>query len=239
VVSRAVNRPPAGTSVSPKDGGDAARPPVPTRVLIVEDEALIAAELRIRLSRMGMTVVAIVDTAQRALDEAVRCQPDVVLMDIQLKDGGDGIETALQLRKVVDVPIVYVTAHSDQSTLERAKATSPDGYVLKPFHQADLAVAIELALDRHARDRRVNQEAAVPAAVAQPYEEDAQSRYRALTPRERDVFVRVVHGMPNKAIAAELGTTERTVKAHRSKVMRKMQVRSVAALTRLAALLGM
>jgi DNA-binding NarL/FixJ family response regulator len=213
--------------------------PPPTRVLIVEDEALIAAALRDRLTRLGMEVIAAVDTAQRAFDEAVRCVPDVVLMDVRLKGAGDGIDAAVQIRNAVDVPIVFVTAHADRVTLERAKATMPYGFVRKPYQQADLQVAIEMAVDRHCRERQAREAGPGRRAEDRLLAEDALQRYDSLTSRERQVFAMVVHGKLNKEIASALGTSERTIKAHRARVMDKMGVASVAALTRVAALLGM
>src|SRR5262245_25038560 len=118
------------------------------RVLIVEDEALIAEELRQRLSRCGMHVVAAVYSSDAAIEHALRDRPDAILMDVRLKGAPDGIETARRIREHIDVAIVYLTAHSDRSTIERAKETSPDAYVLKPFQERDLLVAIEMALHR-------------------------------------------------------------------------------------------
>ena len=201
------------------------------RVVVVEDEALIAEELRVRLTRLGMTVVATADTAAQACLAAVECTPDVILMDVRLKDGDDGIEAARRIRERVDVPIIYVTAHSDRSTLDRAKPTLPYGFVLKPFHEADLRVAIEMAVDRHARERS--------PAEQSPSADAARQRYLTLTPRERAVFLLLVAGRLNKQIAVELGVAERTVKAHRAKVLQKMDAGSIAGLTRSATLLGM
>jgi two-component system, cell cycle sensor histidine kinase and response regulator CckA len=125
------------------------------RVLIVEDEGLIAEELRERLSRMGMTVVAAVDSADAALASAVKLRPDLVLMDIRIRGDRDGVQAAADITRVVDVPIVYLTAHSDRATLDRAKSTAPFGYIVKPFQERDLLVAIELAIHRHAIERQL------------------------------------------------------------------------------------
>jgi AmiR/NasT family two-component response regulator len=120
------------------------------RALIVEDEALIGEELRDRLLRLGFSVIATVDTAEEAIAIAVRECPDVVLMDIRLKGEKDGVQAAIEIRQQVDVPIVYVTAYSDRVTVERAKGTEHDGYILKPFHKGDLQSTIEVAMERHA-----------------------------------------------------------------------------------------
>jgi len=120
------------------------------RALIVEDETLIAEELRERLSRLGFTIIAAVDCAAEGIDIATREHPDLVLMDIRLRGEKDGVEAAKEIRQQVDVPIVYLTAYSDRATVDRARKTDYDGYVLKPFRRDELQSTIEVALQRHA-----------------------------------------------------------------------------------------
>jgi DNA-binding response OmpR family regulator len=120
------------------------------RVLIVEDEILIAEELRERLSRFGYSVIAAVDTAEEGIAIATRERPDLVLMDIRLKGEKDGVQAAKEIREQVDIPIVYVTAYSDRLTVDRASQTEHDAYVLKPFHRRELQSTIEVAMQRHA-----------------------------------------------------------------------------------------
>ena len=120
------------------------------RALIVEDEALIAEELTDRLSRLGFSVIAAVDTAEEGIAIATREIPNLILMDIRLKGEKDGVQAAKEIRQQVDVPIVYVTAYSDQLTLNRAKGTEHDAYLLKPFHRRELQSTIEVAMRRHA-----------------------------------------------------------------------------------------
>ena len=124
--------------------------PTEPRALIVEDEALIAEELRDRLSRLGFSIIAAVDTAEEAIAIATRECPDLVIMDIRLNGEKDGVQAAKEIRQQVDVPIVYVTAYSDRLTLNRAKATEHDAYLLKPFHRRELQSTIEVAMRRHA-----------------------------------------------------------------------------------------
>ena len=124
-------------------------------VLVVEDEALVAEELQERLTRLGYRVVGVHDTAERALVATDALQPDLVLMDIRLKGRMDGIEAASHIYQQHQIPVIYLTAHSDQSTRQRAMATAPFGYVLKPFQERDLLVAIEVATHRHVQEQRV------------------------------------------------------------------------------------
>jgi len=119
------------------------------RALIVEDEILIAEELRVRLSRLGFCVINAVDSADEGVAIATRERPDLVLMDIRLKGTKDGIEAACEIRKQVDLTIVYLTAYSDRRTVERVKKTEHDGFILKPFHRHELQFAIEIAMQRH------------------------------------------------------------------------------------------
>lgn len=120
------------------------------RALIVEDEILIVQELKQRLARIGFSVIAAVDTAEEGIAIATRERPDVVLMDIRLKGDKDGVQAAQEIRRQVDVPIVYLTAYSDRLTVERAKQSEHDGFVLKPFHTQELQSTIEVAMKRHA-----------------------------------------------------------------------------------------
>jgi two-component system cell cycle sensor histidine kinase/response regulator CckA len=127
------------------------------RVLVVEDEALIAEELKDRLTRLGAAVVGTADTADTAVATAIRARPDIVLMDIRLHGQRDGIAAADDIRRAIDVPVVFLTSHSDRATLERAKQAEPFGYVLKPFDERELLVALEMASHRHVLQRQVEE----------------------------------------------------------------------------------
>ena len=104
-----------------------------TNILIVEDESIVGLDIQKRLVRMGYDVSAVVASGEAALDSARKSPPGLVLMDIHIQGGMDGVETATLIRRRMDIPIVFLTAYSDENTLERAKATEPYAYVLKPF----------------------------------------------------------------------------------------------------------
>jgi two-component system, cell cycle sensor histidine kinase and response regulator CckA len=123
------------------------------RVLVVEDEALIAEELRERLTRLGHSVIDIVDSGDRAIQSAAEHQPDLVLMDIRLRGLMDGVQATQTIRRRVRIPVVFLTAHSDRETVRRAMGTEPYGYVLKPFSERELSIAVEIALSRHRLER--------------------------------------------------------------------------------------
>jgi PAS domain S-box-containing protein len=132
------------------DGGVALKK---ARILVVEDEGLVAAQIREALEGLGYEVPAAAATGAAALERFAEIEPDLVLMDIQLKGGMDGIETARRMRARLDVPVVYLTAFSDAETLDQATLTDPLGYVLKPFDERSLHATIQMALHRHERVR--------------------------------------------------------------------------------------
>jgi PAS domain S-box-containing protein len=127
------------------------------RILIIEDEILIARELEARLEGLGDAVVGIVLSGREAVQAASELRPDVVLMDVVLKGTLDGIGAADEIRTRFDIPIVYVTAYADESTLRRAKVTAPYGYILKPFSESEVHAAIEMALYKHQMERNLRE----------------------------------------------------------------------------------
>jgi signal transduction histidine kinase/CheY-like chemotaxis protein len=125
---------------------------VTAKILVVEDEHLVALDLELRLGRMGHAVV-VSHSGEEAVETCARSPFDLVLMDIKLRGPIDGIEAARQIRHAYDIPIIYLTAYADNHTLERARFTEPYGYILKPFQERELKAAIEMALQRHAQDK--------------------------------------------------------------------------------------
>ena len=118
------------------------------KILLVEDDDVIAKVADWRLKNLGYTVCGRATNAAAAMELVVNAKPDIVLMDINIQGDLDGIETAKMIKKGFNIPVVYVTSHSDGPTLERARETRPDGFIVKPFDDKDLRVAIELALKK-------------------------------------------------------------------------------------------
>lgn len=124
----------------------------PAKVLIVEDESIIALDLESSLTEAGFTIAGFANSAGEAIEKVAALQPDLVLMDIHLGRGGDGVEAAEQIQAQFHLPVVYLTAHADELTFQRAKQTEPFGYVLKPFDDRALVNAIEIALSRYSAE---------------------------------------------------------------------------------------
>jgi PAS domain S-box-containing protein len=126
-----------------------------TSILIVEDEGIIAHNIQELLTSLGYDAFAIAASADEAVARASERCPDAVLMDVHIKGKLDGIETAAIVHDRFDVPIIYLTAHADEATLERAKKTEPFGYLVKPVKAAELRSAIEIACYKHAMESRL------------------------------------------------------------------------------------
>ena len=129
-------------------------------VLVVDDGIIIAEDIRRRLEASGYSVVDIVTTGEEAIERARTIRPDLVLMDIRLDGVMDGIEAAQKIKSLFDIPVVFVTAYSDDATLTRVKAAGSFGFVVKPVEARELRTTIDLALHTHAADRclRVSEE---------------------------------------------------------------------------------
>jgi len=129
------------------------------RILVVEDEAIVAMEIEERLTAMGYTVAGSVSSGEQALNIAGEQRPELVLMDIRLQGDMDGITAAEEIRKRFHQPVIFLTAYSEDSTLERAKRAEPYGYLLKPFDDRELKSTIEITLYKHQTEeelRRTN-----------------------------------------------------------------------------------
>ena len=123
------------------------------KLLIVEDEGIVALDLTNRLRGLGYTVSAVVSSGEKAVQTASETHPDLVLMDIRLKTNMDGIEAAREIYARFDIPVVYLSAMADDDTKQRANAALHFGYILKPFDERELHATIQKALYRHHADR--------------------------------------------------------------------------------------
>lgn len=124
------------------------------RILVVEDEAIVAMGIKEKLEDLGYEVVDIVFKGEDAVEKAIKIEPDLILMDIVLKGNMDGIEAASEIRNRLNIPIIYLTAYSDEEMLKRARMTEPYGYILKPFNNSELKANIEMAIYKHKEDEK-------------------------------------------------------------------------------------
>ncbi len=128
------------------------------KVLIVEDESIVAKDIQNSLKKFGYLVTATVSNGEKALQEIEEERPDVILMDIMLKGKMTGIETAKIVKTRFDIPVIFLTAYADDSTLNSAKVSEPYGYIIKPFKEKELQTSIEVALYKHEKDLQVKKE---------------------------------------------------------------------------------
>ena len=128
-----------------------------TRILIVEDESIVAIDLKKTLENSGFIINGIVHSGELAVKKALELNPDLILMDIMLNGKITGIEAASEIRSKKDIPVIYLTAFANESTLSQAKLTQPFGYILKPFDEKNLVSTIEMALYKHKLERRLKE----------------------------------------------------------------------------------
>jgi FixJ family two-component response regulator len=201
---------------------------LPGRIHVVDDDDSFRAAIERRLKLAGYEV-ATYPSAQQLLDRPPdEDEPGCILLDVRIP-GLSGPELQGRLNELGStLPIVFLTGHADTPTTVRTIKAGAEDFLTKPVESEQLLHAIERALARHATVRGERHRI-----------EEMQALVAALTPREREVFGLVVRGKLNKQIAHELGTTERTIKAHRHQVMEKIKVQSLAELVSLAERLGL
>ena len=179
-------------------------------VMVVEDELIIAENLKITLTGMGYDVPPVAGTSSEAISTADSCLPDLILMDIILEGSEiDGVETARRIRSRHDIPVVFVTAYADDATLERVKVTEPSAYILKPFNERELYSAIELALHRHRIEQEIKKRDNILFAVSFSVEWFLrhQKESRSAQTGQEDTFERgILEILEHMGLAVEAGS---------------------------------
>ena len=128
--------------------------PEHAKILIVEDEGILAEALTSRLSSAGYDVIGVASTGADAIEEVKEHVPELILMDVRIKGPMDGIETTAAIREESDVPVIYMSGNSDPQTIDRAKVTAVSGFVTKPIQYPALGNAIEMAISKHQADHK-------------------------------------------------------------------------------------
>ncbi len=136
-----------------------------TSILVVEDEAIVAKDIQNSLKKLGYNVPSMENTGEDAIESAGKYRPDLVLMDIMLKGQISGIDAAEQIKRRYEIPVIFLTAYADESTLSKAKVTEPYGYIIKPFKEIDLHTSIEMALYKHGKEQEVKRERDLYSAI--------------------------------------------------------------------------
>ncbi|HEY4649980.1 MAG TPA: LytTR family transcriptional regulator DNA-binding domain-containing protein [Pontibacter sp.] len=155
------------------------------KILISEDEVIIAEDIAACLEDLGYETCAI-DTGEDTIDMIRETQPDLVLLDINLRGGSDGVEIGSRIRKEFDIPFIYLTAYADKPTIDRAKKTEPDGFLVKPFDEKSLRSTIEIALYKHGNSPKPGSNG---NSVAEPPEIDHKEQEAS----QDYIFVKVKH----------------------------------------------
>ena len=195
-------------------------------VFIVDDDASLRESLKDLIGSVGLCVEAFA-SAQEFLRSKRPEVPGCLVLDVRLR-GSSGLDLQKQMAEAdMEIPIIFITGHGDIPMTVQAMRAGAVEFLTKPVRDQDLLDAIQQALER---DRKAREQRAKIAEL--------HSRYRSLTPREREVMTLVVAGLLNKQIAGDLGTSEASVKVHRQHVMEKIGARSLAELVRMADKLG-
>jgi RNA polymerase sigma factor (sigma-70 family) len=190
-------------------------------VFVVDDDSSVRSAIKRLIGSMGLQV-ELFGCAQEFLASKLPNVPSCLVLDVRLP-GISGLKLQSQLAKAnIQIPIIFITAHGDIPMTVRAMKAGALEFLTKPFRDQDLLDAIQLALEKDRARRQQDSEIAV-----------LRERFESLSPREREVVAMVVSGMLNKQIAAQIGTAENTIKAHRSRAMEKMQANSLADLVKM------
>lgn len=186
-------------------------------ILIVEDEALIAVEIESTLRKLGYRIAGKARNGDKALDLFATAQPDLALLDIDIKGSRNGIDLARVIRTNYNFPFVFLTAFSDRDTLSKLKDTMPYGYIVKPFNRGELLSTIELALHKHAAER----DTGLPSLEALNHH-----LLEELTEREYEVLQLLDEGLSYRLIGERLFISTNTVKYFQKSIFAKLGVGS-------------
>ncbi len=185
---------------------------VEERILVVDDDRTTAKVMQLYLENFGFLVPDIACSGTEAIEKSKKIKPDLILMDVNLGDGLDGIDCANVIMENLSIPIIYVTAHNDDETLARAQMTNPYGYINKPLRDIDLKTTVRFALDKN----KVN-----PEKKDTPLLEDVLNQVYNLTPAESRVVSSLLDNPDVDAAAKKLHISISTVRTHLKHIYKK------------------
>ncbi|MEO8148016.1 MAG: response regulator [Bacteroidia bacterium] len=164
-----------------------------TKILVVEDEVIVAKDIQRTLIKLGYDVPVTAQSAQSAFEKIDQVDPDLIFCDIKLKGEVDGIDIAKRLKEEYLIPVIFLTSYADKATLDRAKVTEPYGYILKPFNETDLQTTVEMALYKFAKDQEVRDNEQRYANALQNIDEaliitDLDDKINYVNPRAEEIF---------------------------------------------------
>lgn len=191
------------------------------RILIVDDDRTTANVMQLYLESFGFEVPDIACSGAEAVDRTRRLKPDLILMDINLGKGLDGIDTADVIMKNFHVPVIYVTSHSDDKTLQRAKETNHYGFINKPLRETDLKTTVRLALDKD----KDNTEKKEPPSL-----EEVLNKIYDLTPAESRVVSQLLENPDVELASEKLHISVSTIRTHLKHIYRKTETNNQSAL---------
>jgi DNA-binding LytR/AlgR family response regulator len=217
-----------------------------TNILVVEDESIVSKDIQHSLKKLGYHVVGAAATGEKALELVRSERPDIVLMDIMLKGDMNGIETAEIIRNELAIPVVFLTAYADESTLAKAKVTEPYGYIIKPFKEIDLHTSIEMAIYKHGKEQEIIRDRDLLFSIVENKEVSAdfifvKSNSRLVKLKTEDIYYIealkdyvVIHTADTrytihstmKDIETKMGTSD-FIRVHRSFIVRLDKIASI------------
>lgn len=186
------------------------------KILIVEDDAIIAELINHHLLQFGFNVLDIVHNSEKALDKIHNLQPDLVLLDITILGTKDGIDIAHIIDEKYDIPYIFLTALSDKATLERAKHVSPIGYIVKPFKENDLLATITIGMSNYSKNEqtKITQELVNEHSLS------------PISTKEFEILIDISTGLTNNQIADKQDISANTVKWYTQNIYSKLGVKN-------------
>jgi len=195
-----------------------------SKILVVEDEVAVALELEEGLTHEGYEVAGMARSGKEAVDMARRFRPDLVLMDIVMPGDMDGIDASRKIRQELEIPVVFLTGHSQEELIDRAKSAEPYGYILKPLHKRQIRATIEIALHNKERKAspREDHEGLNSGKSHRLFSNRLPKKLAGFTPGELRVADLVGQGKSTKEIAKLLHLSTETISWHRKNIRKKL-----------------